>query len=123
VILYWYPAAGEDANESPVWKRLKKDLSKHKELMLLVETFLDTVRRNGSLDLMLKSEQIGQLGDGLYEMRIPKSKRGGVVRIYFCYSESNRQELILLDSELKHETAPSKLKIARKRLRELKSAN
>jgi hypothetical protein len=80
-------------------------------------------RRNGSLDLMLKSDQIGQLGDGLYEMRIPKSKRGGVVRIYFCYSESNRQELILLDSELKHETAPSKLKIARKRLRELKSAN
>ncbi len=42
MILYWYPDAGEDANESPVWKRLKKDLSKHKELMLIVETFLDT---------------------------------------------------------------------------------
>ncbi len=38
----------------------------------------------------------------LGELRIPKTQKGGVVRIYFIVNTSNPSLLLLLDGEIKH---------------------
>ena len=58
--------------------------------------------------------------DGLYEMRIPKQEKGGVFRIYFCFSKTDLQTLILLCAELKHKKKPMKLDSALKKLKQYK---
>ena len=86
--------------------------------MLKVETFLLTVKALTDLQDLLKSGQIAALGDSLYEMRIPKTLKGGVVRIYFCHASENPQILFLLEAEFKHDKEAQKIPSARKRLTE-----
>lgn len=90
-----------------------KGLSKYRQdLYLLVKSFLKALKKVTDITPYLQSEQISKITqkyDGLYEMRIPKQRKGGVFRIYFCFSKTNRQKLILLCAELKHDTKPMKL--------------
>ena len=90
-----------------------KGLSKYRQdLYLLVKSFLKALKKVTDITPYLQNKQIyrfTQKYDGLYEMRIPKQRKGGVFRIYFCFSKTNRQKLILLCAELKHETKPMKL--------------
>ena len=55
-------------------------------------------------------------------MRIPPTRKGGVFRIYFCYSKepNEKDTLILLAAELKHEKEPQKLNTARSNLKNYK---
>ncbi len=90
-----------------------KDLYRHRsDLYLRVKSFLKTLKKVTDIKPYLQSEQISKITqkyDGLYEMRIPKQRKGGVFRIYFCFSKTNRQKLILLCAELKQKTKPMKL--------------
>lgn len=98
--------------DGDVGKEIKK-LSKHtRDLYSRVRRFLKTLKKMTDIKPYLQSEQISKITqkyDGLYEMRIPKQRKGGVFRIYFCFSKTNRQKLILLCAELKHDTKPMKL--------------
>ncbi|MGC9384405.1 MAG: hypothetical protein ACP5D6_07390 [Kosmotogaceae bacterium] len=64
---------------------------------------------------MISNGVITNLGKGLYELRVPKRAKGGVVRIYFMFSPMERETLILLDAELKKQKAAS-IKTAIKRM-------
>lgn len=119
----WYPDGAEVGESSPVWNTLKRDLKKRQDLMLKVETFLRRVRGLTDLEPLLKSEEIWALGDGLWEMRIPKTASGGVVRIYFCKDQAKPANLILLDAELKHKKAPARRDTAHKRMNEYRQWN
>lgn len=108
MILKWYPSYLENDPDSDVRSFIRKDLAKYRELQVLVESFLGRVMEVSDLQPFFDSKQIAPLGADLFEMRIPKTRRGGVVRIYFCRHPGNKRELILLDAELKHEKAPAR---------------
>ena len=89
---------------------LRRDLKKYPALKTKVLLFLKKVEEADSLRPFLVAETISYLyGDGYYEMRIPPTQRGGVVRIYFIRVKDNNDTLLLIDAELKKGKA-SKIK-------------
>lgn len=116
--ILWYPNFGEDSESSPVQNRLRKDLKKRHDLMLRVETFLKKVRTLAELSALENSGEVEALGDGLFEMKIPKTASGGVVRLYFCYAESDAGTIVLLEFELKHNKEAMRISEARRRRNE-----
>ncbi len=46
-------------------------------------------------------ERLGGISVPLYEIRIPKRRRGGVVRLYFGYAIGVRPTIVLLAGEVK----------------------
>lgn len=119
--ILWYPYLGDDNQDSPVQNRLRKDLKKRYDLMLRVETFLKKVRTLAELSALEFSGEVEALGDGLFEMKIPKTASGGVVRLYFCYAEKQADTLILLEAELKHAKRPKQINNARHRRTEYRN--
>lgn len=101
-----------------------KDLSKYRpDLYLRVKSFLSVLKNVTDITPYLQNEQIykfTQKYDGLYEMRIPKQGKGGVFRIYFCFSTLSLQTLILLCAELKHKKKTMKLDSALTKLKQYK---
>ena len=125
--LLFYPDPEEYSQnislEKPVGavrKEIIKLVPKHKDLYLLVKDYLNKLVGITDLSLEYQREILFDLGCGLHEMRIPKIRRGGVFRIYFCYAVSNLGVLILLDAELKHDTKPKKTSSARDKLEDYK---
>ena len=110
-----------DAAKGNVGKELK-DLSKrYKDVYLKVKAFFRKLKDTKDLDEYKKAEEIFQFpGTDLFEMRIPKQRRGGVFRIYFCFSleDGKTEDLILLDAEFKHKKEPMRLNAAKAKLKE-----
>jgi hypothetical protein len=95
------------------------DLSKkHKDLYTLVKDFLEKLLKSSDLSVYYRIEWLYDLGDGLHEMRIPKTRRGGVFRIYFGYARNRPDVLVLFDAELKHKPEPDRISSARKKLQD-----
>ncbi|HQL06034.1 MAG TPA: hypothetical protein PLU33_12950 [Treponemataceae bacterium] len=112
----WYPQF-LDAEAAPKVKEfLDKELKKRPDLYQLTKDFLKKLKKVESLDEYYKTEIMEKLDGHLHEMKIPKKRPGGVVRIYFCYNPEDSLNLILLDAELKHKTKPERLDNAKKRL-------
>lgn len=101
-----------------------KNLSKRRtDLYLRVKTFLMAMLNVEDISPYLINEQIYKFSkdkEGLYEMCIPKQARGGVFRIYFCFSITEARTFILLCAELKHKTEPMKLDKAVEKLKQYK---
>lgn len=114
----WYPLFLDPTAKEKVQIFIQKDLKKYHDLQLRVRDFLALVKKTENLEPYYKSQEISKLDGALQEMRIPPRRRGGVVRIYFCLNPEDSQEIMLLDAELKHETAPGRTDIAKKRLKE-----
>lgn len=128
MVLRFYPGLdaadlkdGYNEAKGCVGKELK-DLSKyHKDVFEKVRAFLTKLKGAERLQDYITAEEISRFpGTDLYEMRIPKQRRGGVFRIYFCSSleEGKTNELILLDAEFKHKKEPMRLDSARKKLKQ-----
>lgn len=83
--------------------------------MLLVEDFLKKLTPLKDLAELQKSKEIVPLREGLWEMRIPKTRIGGVVRIYFCFKPADPESLVLLGAELKHDKSGIGVPIAQQR--------
>jgi len=114
----WY-LQNIDPDEAPsVEAFIEKDLKKRPDLYSLVHKFLKRIKQTECLDEYYKTKQLYKLEGQLHEMRIPIKRRGGVVRIYFCYNPEDSLNLILLDAELKHKTKPERLDNAKKRLKQ-----
>lgn len=103
-------------------KELNKLSRKQQKLFLLVKVFLEKLEKINDLSFYHETNRFECLGDGLYEMRIPKQRQGGVFRIYFCYQnlDVNSDVLVLLDAEVKHKTKPQRMDVARRKLTEYK---
>lgn len=117
--------ADYDSETGDAGRELKKLAKKDRQLYLTVKTFLNKVKQTNDLTPFLQAEQIYRFpGDKneLYEMRIPKQRRGGVFRIYFCKSmeDNEKNTLILLCAELKHKPEPMKLDNATELLKKYK---
>jgi len=119
--LQFYPEPPDSTEEGAIQSFIRKDLKKRPDLRLLVEDFFDKVRNAQSLDPFFRNQTIAPLkyinGD-LYEMRIPQKRGGGVVRIYFIKHPGDDGLLVLLDGELKKDTAPGKTGRAEKRMKD-----
>lgn len=112
MIVEYYPIEGD---EGRIEKFIRKDLEKRKDLKKLVEIFLDKLRISVSLQVYIDTEQIsfleiipmnkGKEKTRLGELRIPKTKNGGVVRIYFIVNKFNSSRILLLDGETNTERA------------------
>ena len=57
---------------------------KYNWIYLKVVDFLDKLAEEEDLSDYFKLELLYNLGDGLIEMRIPKTNKKGVFRIYYC---------------------------------------
>lgn len=114
--LIWYPAFLESDEGASVKAFIRKDLAKHQDLRLRVEAFLAQLKDLQDPQPLFNTEQLAPVRDGLFEMRIPKRRRGGVVRIYYCFDNDDRKTWVLLDAELKHETAPARTDTALQRM-------
>ena len=112
---------GYDEINGAVGKAIK-DLSRHhQEIFFRVKSFFEKLEKVANLQEYIKVGEIYQFpGSDLYEMRIPKQRRGGVFRIYFCFSleKDGNRDLILLDAELKHKKKPMRLENAKSKLKE-----
>jgi putative component of toxin-antitoxin plasmid stabilization module len=116
VKLIWYPSYLENDEKASVKAFIRKDLAKYPDLRLRVKTFLDRLKDLQDLQPLFNSEQLAPVHDGLFEMRIPPRRRGGVVRIYYCVGQDDSKTFVLLDAELKHETDPGRTGTALKRM-------
>ncbi len=89
---------------------------KYNWLYLKVVDFLDKLAEDDDLSAYFNLELLKAIGDGLIEMRIPKTDKKGVFRIYYCNSELKREcgASVLLEAEYKHGD-PMKIGAARKR--------
>lgn len=89
---------------------------KYNWLYLKVVDFLDKLADEDDLSAYFNQDLLKGIGDGLIEMRIPKTDKKGVFRIYYCNSELKREcgASVLLEAEYKHGD-PMKIESARKR--------
>jgi phage-related protein len=104
----FYPdLSGENTGATSVFRTIEKLKRKHQELYSLVrEVLLDVEKNCDDLSMYQKRAQVSRLrnsSEPIWEFRIPKTRRGGVVRIYFCYHTglSGDPMIVLLSMELK----------------------
>lgn len=127
-ILY-YPDPLDDTNEGGPIRRFIKNLSKERppKLWNLVKDVFEKVENAENLDFFIRNsivKRLGNVGEPIFEFRIPPGKKkGGVVRIYFCYQKDNSNNLILLSAEKKEESSANQEKIdqAIRRYREIQT--
>ena len=126
----FYPEVTEIFQEFPlgsqprgtVAKEIKRLSRIQRDLYLRVRDFLKNLEVIEDVQSYFDLGYFYNLRDGLYEMRIPPERKGGVFRIYFCYEDLSvdSKTLILLDAELKHETAAKRLDAAKDKLKQYK---
>lgn len=126
----FYPEVTEIFQEFPldsqprgtVAKEIKRLSRIQRDLYLRVRDFLKNLEVIEDVQSYFDLGYFYNLRDGLYEMRIPPERKGGVFRIYFCYEDLSvdSKTLILLDAELKHETAAKRLDVAKNKLKQYK---
>ena len=97
-----------------VGKLLANMASSDLQLYLRVESFLKNLTEIDNIEVLMPTK-IKPLKKGLMEMRIPPTRKAGVCRIYFC---RHGDELILLDGEVKHETAAGNIDAAMRLMKE-----
>ena len=75
---------------------------------------MDKLSDEEDLETYFKLELLKGIGDGIIEMRIPKTDKRGVFRIYYCNSELKIENnaSILLEAEYKDED-PKKIELAK----------
>ena len=106
-----------------VAREIKKLKARHKEIYLFVRHFLVNELANADgLQPYFDSDYAASLKGGLYELRIPPARKGGVFRIYFCFKDFRESSgvLVLLDAELKHKREAMRINSAREKLRQYK---
>lgn len=81
-----------------------------------VVDFLDKLSIEDNLSTYFETEKLKSIGDNVIEMRIPKTDRRGVFRIYYCNSELKKEYgvSVLLEAEFKT-GIPCKIKSAKLR--------
>lgn len=109
----------KDTNQQgPIKKFFKKLENKHPKLWALTYTTLKEVEKSENLDMLKRDSRVGALkyiSEPILEFRIPPTKSGGVVRLYFSYMSKNKDSIIILSAERKNgrrKADPEKIKQA-----------
>lgn len=115
-----YPDNETDNSHGPIGRFLKDLQKNHVQLWSTVNSLLDKVKRKSNLDEYFATEWVKRLPktkEKLFEFRIPPTRRGGVVRIYFGFKKDDPSTVILLSAELKKGKKANKeqIKLAEKR--------
>jgi hypothetical protein len=105
-------------------KFLDKLRIKRPELWSLVKTTLTNAQNDILFDLLKRQSWIEPLvgtKEPIHEFRIPPTKKGGVVRLYFGYKQNDPKTIFILSAELKKntETNNERIKQAEQRYKEV----
>lgn len=105
VKIIFYPEES-DENRSSVKKHIDSLEQKHKKIYDLTQITLRIIEQNGvkAIDDFKKRGICKLLGNGLYELRIPKNAKGCVLRIYFQFHRFQKDTIVILDAEFKKRT-------------------
>jgi len=116
IVLFWPQtddSVGANVSVEDFLSKLKLK-KKHPDLWALVRRTIEKAEKPGGLQALEDSEYLGSLRgirEPIWEFRIPpKNRRGGVVRIYFCFKRGS-DCIICLDAELKKKVESSSQKI------------
>ena len=96
-------------------------MKSYPELWKYVDSQMKKVSESKNLDNFFQlglASHMSNMGDSICEFRFPKTRRGGVVRLYFTYKNENT--IYILAGEIKHDTKPDNnlLDIVKKRAKE-----
>jgi putative component of toxin-antitoxin plasmid stabilization module len=107
--IVYYPEPLQNEGKKHVKSFLNELKNKHPDLHKKVDFEFKKIIKGKYFIFkeMINNGVITNLGKGLYELRVPKRAKGGVVRIYFMFNPMERETLILLDAELKKQKAAS----------------
>ena len=98
----YYPGeVGDDPVDASVHKWIEKLKKKQPELYSLTMKVLRKMEKSASLQPFIDQEIIKPLRSPLFEIRIPKKRAGGVVRLYFCYVPGKEGCIQILEHEIK----------------------
>jgi hypothetical protein len=112
-------------NESGSFNKFFKNLKKeYPALFALTRNTLKDVKKADDLSLWENNKRAGRLKwvkEPIWEFRIPPTRSGGVVRLYFGYDKHNKRKIHILQAEVKHDTEanPEKVKSAIDRFKEV----
>lgn len=124
--IIYYPNNTVIANNAgPVCKFLKDLARKKPSLWNLVDARIKEIKKEINLKHLENQkivEKLNGLAVPIHELRVPKQRRGGVVRIYFGYKTNDNNTIVFLAGELKmnwrSSPNPAIIKNAIKRYRE-----
>ncbi len=119
----YYPGKPEeDPVDASTRKWIEKLKRKKPDLYSIAMKVLKKMEESDSLQPFIDQGIVAQLSNPLWEIKIPKKKAGGVVRLYFCKVPHREGYIHILEHEIKNgRTNPDSniLKSARKRYKEL----
>lgn len=107
-----------DPEKEGVWERfVKKNWRKYGRFIALFAVICERLKEDdAAFSLYVQSGHIKRLDEDLWEFRIPPSGKGGVLRVYFCFSRLEEGKIVILDAEVK-KRSKGNLDNARNRLR------
>lgn len=107
-----------DPQSKGIWQKFcERNYLKYGKFLSQFERICARLVEDDSLfEYYAKSGHIKNLGDELWEFRIPPTGRGGVLRVYFCFAKSSQKKIVILDAEVKKKSKGS-LEKAKKRLK------
>lgn len=114
-IIYYRFLNDLEGATGPIARFMKDLIKKRPDLATLVKSTLDEVNKSITLDLFFRQEiaaKVDHCSEPIYEFRIPKTRKGGVVRLYFGYQNNNNSIIHILAAELKNTKSPDANKIA-----------
>lgn len=120
----FYPNLQEMDNVTGKIDKLFKFLrSKRPDLWRMVLTIIEKVNKYSNLDILERQEIVGKLRNKphIYEFRIPPTKSGGVIRLYFGYKKNDKNTIVILTGEFKkkREANSNIIKLAEKYYKEV----
>lgn len=93
----------------PIVRFFKKLMNEHPpKFWLMVKETLEKVKKSSDLEVLKRQKWVRPLKhikEPILEFRIPPSRRGGVVRLYFAYKKNDSNTIIILSAEKKKGSA------------------
>lgn len=101
--------------------RLFKDLKKEKppKLWIMVRNTMEKVTSVSNLDMFKSNEWVKHIDGKIWEFRIPPTKQGGVIRLYFGYKAEDHIIILSGERKTKKEADQNKIDDAKKRYKEV----
>jgi hypothetical protein len=120
---HWRQVEENAGNLKEFLKKLKIE-RRYPDLFALAKATIQEAERPEGLEALIETKRALMLRHqiGIWEFRIPPTRRGGVLRIYFCKPRGRPDRIVCLEAEVKKdaESSPTKVESARRKLLELR---
>jgi hypothetical protein len=124
-VTYYRDQTDFEEGDGPILRFIRDLQSAKPHLFALVRETMMDVAKIDNLEKYKKTKWVKKIpkqSKPIFEFRIPPTKSGGVVRLYFGYKKRLKSEICILSCELKRgktKADPKKLKLAEKRYSEV----